>query len=109
MSPHSAILIDAAYDAEDYVVRIQGELDLATCLELEHALVQAEAARPPRISLDLAQLTFIDSAGLYVLLSARRRSAANGVQLRMKHGKGQVARMFRHTGAETALTFTTLV
>ena len=106
MPHHPEFSIDAAYDLERCVVRMQGELDLATCPELERALVEAETTQVPRILLDLEELTFIDSCGLNVLLSSGRRSEANGDRLRMTHGKGQVARMFGLTGLEATLPFT---
>ena len=102
---HPVFQIEAAYDLNDYVVRVQGELDLATCPELERALAEAETTEAPRISLNLEQLTFIDSSGLNLLLTAGRRSAANGDRLRITHGNGQVAKMFQITGLEAMLPF----
>lgn len=103
---HPAFQIEATYDSKAYVVRLQGDLDLAKCSELELALAEAERTQAPQISLDLEELTFIDSRGLSVLLSSGRRSEASGDRLRMTHGKGQVARMFGLTGVDATLPFT---
>jgi anti-sigma B factor antagonist len=61
-----------------------GELDLATSPELERELLRAEQTDAEEIELDLAGLTFIDSAGIRVLISAEARSDADGSRLRIK-------------------------
>jgi anti-anti-sigma factor len=51
------------------VVELSGELDLAGRVELEEALVGL-ATGAERIVVDLADVTFIDSAGIAALLAA---------------------------------------
>jgi anti-anti-sigma factor len=54
----------------DYGLRVSGELDLMSARELASAL--AELDREEEIVLDLGELTFIDSMGMYALLSYAR-------------------------------------
>ncbi len=68
-------------------------------------LVQAEMSDAERILLDIEQLRFIDSVGLRVLLRAKRRAESNGGRLRITHGTGYVAEMFRLTALEHSLPF----
>lgn len=54
-----------------YVVSLGGELDLAAVAEVEAELSGAER---PSVIVDLLDVTFMDSAGLAVLVRASRRS-----------------------------------
>lgn len=102
---HPDLKIDAEH-LDAYVVRIEGELDLAGCPELESALAGAEQSQADRILVDLDGLSFIDASGLRVLLGASRRSASNGSRLRLTRGRGEVARMFSLTLLDVTLPFT---
>ena len=97
--------ISAAGDGDTYVIRVEGELDLSDCPHLEHALRAAEVSHAIRILLDLEELTFIDAAGLSVLVAAWHRSMTNGNRLQVTPGKGDVASMFRLTGLDLVLPF----
>lgn len=63
--------IDRAEDVT--VVRLAGELDLYNAPELREALVGLAAERPARLVLDLAEVEFVDSTALGVLIEARSR------------------------------------
>ena len=98
--------IDAECGPDAYVLRIEGELDLAGRPALRRALREAEQTRARRIILDLEELTFIDSSGLGVLVMASRRSASNGNRLEVTRGKGQPAELFRLTELDRTLPLT---
>ena len=95
--------IDTLHADDAYVIRAQGELDLASCPKLDCALMDAEQSRASRIFVDLEELTFIDSSGLKALLRASRRSASNGIRLQITRGKGDTAEMFRLTAFDQIL------
>jgi anti-sigma B factor antagonist len=97
--------ITAAREGNSYVIRVEGELDLSECSQLESALRKAEASFATRILLDLDQLAFIDAAGLSVLVAAWRRSAVDGNRLQVTRGGGSVANMLRLTALDTVLPF----
>jgi anti-sigma B factor antagonist len=97
--------LTAAKKVDSYVICVEGELDLSECPRLEHALREAEASQAIRILLDLQKLTFIDAAGLSVLVTAWRRSVGNGDRLRVSHGRDNVAYMFHLTALDTVLPF----
>jgi anti-sigma B factor antagonist len=97
--------IDAANEGDAFVIRVKGELDLFECPRLERALREAEASHAIRILLDLEELTFIDAAGLSVLVTAWHRSMTDSNRLRVTHGKGSVADMFRLTALDMVLPF----
>lgn len=97
--------INTAKEGETFVVRIMGELDRFECPRLVRALREAEASHAPWILLDLVGLTFIDAAGLAVLVVAWRRSLADGNRLQVTHARGDVAGMFCLTALDTRLPF----
>jgi anti-anti-sigma factor len=97
--------ISAAGDGDTYVIRVEGELDLSDCPRLEHALRAAEVSRAFQILLDLEELTFIDAAGLGVLVAAWHRSMTDGNRLQVTPGKGNVASVFRLTSLDLVLPF----
>ena len=90
-----------AQEVEDDVVRMRlfGELDLATVPDLEHGLEHAGDLAPRAMVLDLGELTFIDSAGLRAILSAKK--ARQGLTL--IGGNSTVRRMFELTRNEHLL------
>lgn len=62
------------------VVRVSGELDLSTAPELQDRLSEL-CSGDRSVVLDLTDLSFIDSSGLGVLVSAHKRLAARGRQI----------------------------
>src|SRR5947207_11276891 len=61
-------MIDAAY-----VIRVWGELDVATAPEVHHALGSAITLPAKKVILDLCGVRFLDSTGLQALIQAQRR------------------------------------
>jgi anti-anti-sigma factor len=89
------------------VVRLEpvGELELATIAEVEGPLHELLAAGFRAIVLDLAAVTFIDSAGLRSVVLAREAAAAHGATLSVLPGPPPVQRAFELSGL-TELVFT---
>jgi anti-anti-sigma factor len=65
------------------VLEVTGEVDLANCGGLESAVAAVFAAprRPDALVLDLAEVSFLDSSGLRVVLSAAGLARTGGVDL----------------------------
>jgi anti-sigma B factor antagonist len=86
-------------------VHAVGELDLATSPQLSRML--GEALLNARLAvLDMRDITFIDSAGVHVLLDAASDAARNGCRLMLVRGPARVDDVLRLTGAsERLLTF----
>jgi anti-sigma B factor antagonist len=61
------------------VIALAGDLDISSVDGLRSAVEQAAGERPERITFELSQLRFMDSAGIAVLLGAARE--VNGVRL----------------------------
>lgn len=60
------------------IVSLAGELDLYNAEDVRAALLEACAAEPALLVVDLAEVTFIDSTALGVLIEGRSRVAERG-------------------------------
>ena len=85
-------------------VALSGELDIATCGELQARLADVVHEEPaPRVVLDLADLDFIDASGIGVILTARRVLAARGGELVLRRPSGLVTRVLGVLDPESQL------
>jgi anti-sigma B factor antagonist len=84
------------------VVRVAGELDLATTPALDRLLLDAET--PPRLVLDLTGVTFMASAGLALLMKHEERCRATGRTLRVVATNSAVLRPIAVTGLAAVVT-----
>lgn len=80
-------------------LRVDGEIDLATAPELEAALGDLVTATDGDLRVDCAELAFIDSSGVSVLVAIEQRLAATGRRLVLQDPSEQ----FRQVLAVTAL------
>jgi anti-anti-sigma factor len=87
------------------VVVASGDLDFATRDELAETLTAIEDLGTHGIVLDLRQVTFIDSAGLHVLIAAHKRAIAGGWRFEMVCGPGRVWRALTLSGLTSELRF----
>jgi anti-anti-sigma factor len=94
-------------DHEDGVaVRLHGDFDANGVLRLEPALDQVGRTAPPdQVVFDLRGLTFVDSAGLGLLVAADQRLRAAGVGTRFLRPPERVMRIFTLTALDEALPF----
>jgi anti-sigma B factor antagonist len=83
---------------EDHVlISLRGELDLASAAGLERELRGVTDDQRGRISIDLNELEFMDSAGLKILVQAQRNSSA-GHSLVLVRASRQVRRLIELAG-----------
>ncbi|CAA9486762.1 MAG: hypothetical protein AVDCRST_MAG67-2181 [uncultured Solirubrobacteraceae bacterium] len=82
-----------------------GELDLANADAVQDELVRAEAGDADSILLDLSGVTFIDSTGIRLLVSAAARSRADADRFVLLRGGAAVQRVLQLTGLEDQLPF----
>lgn len=85
------------------VIRIFGELDLATSPGLEEELDRVAAEAVPLIIVDLAELEFMDSTGLSVLVRAHQRAEEAGQRFGLVNSSQQVQRLLTLTGVKDRL------
>jgi anti-anti-sigma factor len=81
------------------VVRVHGELDIATAPDLERAVLRPRAPGED-VVLDLADLRFMDSTGLRILLRARTEARTGRWNLYLRNVPDNVQRLFSISGVE---------
>ena len=84
-------------------VAFSGDLDLSSAKRAEEAIEQAERSRPPVLVVDLRRLTFMDSTGLRVMVSADKRAQREGRRLVIVRGPAAVQRVFEITRLDERL------
>jgi anti-sigma B factor antagonist len=89
--------------APDCVVRAEGEIDLHTAPRLRDVLRAALAGRPTRLIVDMAEVNYIDSTGLGVLIGAFKRSGDAGSELVLQGPVPRVLRVLELTGLHKVL------
>jgi anti-sigma B factor antagonist len=72
-------------DGDTVTVALLGEVDVLNVDQVRQALAEALAARPRRIVVDLAELSFIDSTGLGALIFGFQRSRDAAIGFRLAH------------------------
>ena len=97
MADTGNLLIDVSSKGERVVLRLDGELDLASVPTLEHAVEGAPLEHATEIVLDLRGLEFIDSTGLRALLLQEERSTERGQAFALVRGPEQVQRLMNLT------------
>lgn len=89
--------------AETTCLRLGGELDIATAPALARAVRQAEREDPPVLAFDLERLSFMDGAGLRVLVAAARRARQHGRRVRVLNPQESVRRLLEITALDHVL------
>ncbi len=83
-------------------LRLSGELDFAAAPQMSKRLNDA-FARAQVVVVDLRQLTFMDCAGVRMLVAGHDHGQRGGRRLSVIRGPRQVDRLFELTGAQAHL------
>jgi stage II sporulation protein AA (anti-sigma F factor antagonist) len=78
-------------------LRLSGELDMASAPRLEALLAELSANGTSALTLDLSELTFMDSTGLRAVLRAKELTDGHGCELSIVPGPPAVQRLFEMT------------
>jgi anti-sigma B factor antagonist len=84
-------------------VVLRGELDLSTVEKVELELATLEEGREQLLVLDLSGLTFLDSTGLRLMVTADQRAQKDGRRLVIVKGPETVQRVFSITKLDETL------
>ena len=85
-------------DIEVSKIKIDGYLDSSTFPKLQEHLAQMVAQNRIHLLLNLADLDYISSAGLGVLLRTQKRLMASGSGLKMVNVNSHIGDIFRFSG-----------
>lgn len=89
-----------SYDPETNTVTLRGDWDLSSKEELRKL---TDRLRPNYATIDLIDMTFLDSSVLNELVQTNNRIRAIEGRLRVRIGGGQVARLLKITGLDQVL------
>ncbi len=84
-------------------VGVVGEVDVSNASELREALDAVLAEAPAAVTVDLAEVAYIDSTGIGVLVGAATRAAEDGVSLSVANPQANVRRVLGLLGVEQQL------
>lgn len=90
----------ASVDGDGVAVRLRGELDMATAPRLGAVLDEALDAMPHQVRLDLSELTFLDSTGIRVLVTACHRAKDQNCRFTLQSPRDAVLRTLKLTGVD---------
>ena len=89
-------------DGSDATLKIQGHLDIKTSPEIDKWL-GPQLDDVSSLTIDLAQVDFVSSMGLRLLLSLQKRMSKQG-SMRVINTQEQVMELFDKTGFDQILT-----
>jgi anti-sigma B factor antagonist len=89
--------IEDVRSGEVPVVRVAGEIDVATAPSLREHLAAHESAGVPVVVVDLTDVTFVDSTALGVLVGAYRRLGDAGSALRLVVTEARILKVLEIT------------
>ena len=102
--PH-ALQLELAYQVAGdgrATVRVTGELDIATADQAYAYLRDVVDSQPGPVTMNLADLTFCDAAGLGVLARVARYAKRSGRSLKLTAARPSLLRIMRITGMDEA-------
>jgi len=98
LSPQYRIAIVDADGDGGVTVALGGEVDLACVCELRETLDTAIDTSLGDVTIELSDVSFLDSSGLTVLVAAHRRLTATARRLTVRNPSRPVCRVFELSG-----------
>jgi anti-sigma B factor antagonist len=90
--------IQRSTETPGVLLRLTGELDASSAPELDRVLGELAGQGHPRIVLDLSGLSFVDSAGVSVLIRGKHDAEERGYALVLSRPTPQVQGVFALLG-----------
>lgn len=87
----------AAHVGNWAVLRVSGEIDMATAPRLRQHVLNVTADKPQGLVLDLDRVDFIDSTGLGVMVGAAKRMRMHDAGFRIVHSQAHLTKLFELT------------
>jgi anti-anti-sigma factor len=81
-------------------VTVVGELDMSTCPQVDDVL---RAATSDRVIVDLSRCTFLDSAGVRLLVGSHRAVTSDGRRLELVASDPNILRVLEITNVDTVM------
>jgi anti-sigma B factor antagonist len=95
-------IVTSVREGDWRIVSVNGEIDVHTGPALRDHLLSAFAHGEDTVVVDLAQVSFLDSSGLGVLVTAHKRARTTDGELRIAACRPEVATIFQITALDRA-------
>jgi anti-anti-sigma factor len=95
--------VDVSPAAQTVVLRLSGELDFDSVVQLNEAAESALSKQPRLLVVDCSDLSFCDSSGTASLVGLYQQLSSTGGKLRLAAPPGSVARTFELTGLDQVI------
>lgn len=82
------VRLDTQTEGETTIV-LAGEIDISSCLSLRDSFLPFLEGAPPRVHVDLSQVTFLDSSAIGQLIAACKRVKSRGGSFSMTCGSSR--------------------
>ncbi len=103
IGPPDSFAVDAEVAPPRATLVLKGELDLASSPLLEKEIAELPWPDLDELVIDLAEVTFIDSKGLSVLIRASQQAATAGLEFSVVRVPEQPRKLFTITGVTESL------
>jgi anti-anti-sigma factor len=90
---------------DEHLVQLFGDFDITGFKQVDEELARIQSNGQPTLTLDLRELTFIDSSGIRAILRADTRARALGKRLGLIAGPDRVHKVFQITRLDEQLQF----
>ncbi len=91
---------------ERYVLSVAGEIDISNADKLRNAIDLALEQPTERVELDFAQVDYIDSTGIGVLVGAAHHAEEHGKGLSISQAQPNVVRVVQLLGVDKDIDIT---
>jgi len=95
----------AAGKPEVNIVKLTGRLDALTCEAAQTTIAEALDHAPSGIMLDMAEMNFISSAGLRVMIIIWKKAAAEGKKMVIVAVDSPIYKIFKIAGMDKQFDF----
>jgi anti-anti-sigma factor len=93
----------AGWPAEPYLIQLGGDIDLANAQPLSDALCSALSRRQRPLVVDLAEVTFIDSSAISMMLAVHEHARALDLSVAWSNPQRQARQALHITGVDRVL------
>ena len=90
--------IDETRRGDTVELKVAGELDMSATFALEPVIDRVLADGPREFVLDLADVPFVDSSGLGLLISTHERAERDSVDMAITGAGREIQRIFHFAG-----------
>ncbi|MBP2079804.1 STAS domain-containing protein [Oceanobacillus polygoni] len=98
------LTVNVVEENEKSVLNVSGEIDAYTAPKLKESLLPLTKKENNKVEVNLEKVTYMDSTGLGVFVSALKSTKENNSTLTLLNLQDRVFRIFKITGLDEVIT-----